>query len=122
MDNIMKSFFIIIISFLFIAGCSQKPTMEDVRKYGEERFISDLLAVRSGKKIPKEMQELFKPIRAEAHLNGAWIVIKKSSSYESGIYVDQKSIHSWGGSGMEVTPWSGKIGWSKEKVKINIPN
>ncbi len=114
----MKSFVIIIMSILFASGCSPKPTMEDVRKYEEERFISDLLAVRNGKKIPKEMHDLFKPIRAEAHLNGAWLVIQKSSRYESGIYVDQKSIHSWGGSGMEVTPWSDKIGWSKEKIRI----
>jgi hypothetical protein len=89
--------------------------MEDVKAYGEKRFIAELLAVKDGKAIPNEMRKAFRPIRAEAHLNGAWLVIRESTRFQSGIYVDEKSVDGWGGSGMEVTRWSDRICWTREK-------
>ena len=102
---------------LLVAGCTRTPTKQDVVKYGENQFVDDVLAVADGKPIPERLTGAFHPIRIEPHLNGAWLVFEKSSRYEAGIYVDRKSIGGWGGSGMEVTPWSEKIAWSEEKIR-----
>ena len=91
--------------------------MDDIRAYGEQRFIDDVLVVADGKPAPTNLLTTFRPLRVEPHLGGAWLVYKDSERYEEGIYVDRKSVDGWGGSGMEVTRWSDKIGWSKEKVR-----
>ena len=91
--------------------------MRDIRSYGEQKFIDDVLAVAEGKPTPKTLLTTFRPLRVEAHLSGAWLVYRDSERYQAGIYVDRKSLDGWGGSGMEITRWSDRIGWSKEKVR-----
>jgi hypothetical protein len=59
----------------------------------------------------------FRPLRIESHLNGAWLVYQESGPYEAGVYVDRKSLDGWGGSGMEVTRWSNRIAWTREKIR-----
>ena len=94
--------------------------MEDIRSYGEQKFIDEVLAVAEGKPTPQSLVTAFRPLRIEPHLGGAWLVYRDSARYEAGIYVDRKSIDGWGGSGMDVTRWSDKIGWSEEEVRGSI--
>lgn len=91
--------------------------MEEIRSYGEQRFIDDVLAVADGAPVPKALLAAFRPLRVEPHLNGAWLVYKDSERYVEGIYVDRTSLDGWGGSGMDITRWSDKIGWSQEKAR-----
>src|SRR3974390_3216361 len=91
---------------LFLAGCSRSPSMQDIRSYGEQKFIDDVLAVAEGKPAPKALLTTFRPLRVEPHLGGAWLVYSDSGRYQAGIYVDRKSVNSWGGSGMDITRWS----------------
>ena len=91
--------------------------MQDIRSYGEQKFIDDVLAVADGKPAAKALLTAFRPLRVEPHLGGAWLIYKDSVRYQAGIYVDRKSLDGWGGSGMEITRWSDKIGWSEEKVR-----
>lgn len=112
----MKYMFAIVVG-LFLAGCSKSPSMRDVRAYGEQRFISDVLAVAEGKPASKELLTAFRPLRVEPHLGGAWLVFQDSGRYQAGIYVDKTSLDGWGGSGMEITRWTDRIGWSKEKIR-----
>ena len=91
--------------------------MQDIRFYGEQKFIDDVLAVADGKPAPESLLTAFRPLRVEPHCGGAWLIYKDSDRYQAGIYVDRKSLDCWGGSGMEVTQWSDKIGWSEEKVR-----
>ena len=102
---------------LLLAGCSRTPSMHNIRSYGEQRFVDEVLAVADGKQPPNSLLTTFKPLRVEPHLGGAWLVYKDSGGYQEGIYVDKTSVDGWGGSGMEITRWSGRIGWSKEKVR-----
>lgn len=102
---------------LLLAACARTPSMHDIRSYGEQRFIDDVLAIADGKQPSTCLLNAFHPLRVEEHLDGAWLVYKDSGGYQEGIYVDRKSLDRWGGSGLEITPWSGKIGWSKEKAR-----
>ena len=102
---------------LLLAGCTKSPSMDDIRSYGEQRFIDDVLAVAEGKPAPKALLTTFRPLRVEPHLGGAWLVYRDSGCYEAGIYVDRKSVDGWGGSGMEITRWAETIGWSKERIR-----
>jgi hypothetical protein len=104
-----------VVVMLMVTGCA--PSYQDVRNYGEEKFIREMLAVADGIPAPQALKEAFRPIRAEPHLNGAWLLMIESSRYQQGIYVDRKSLDGWGGSGMEVTAWSTQLGWSKEKIR-----
>ena len=109
---------IVLLSALMLAGCA--PTMDDVRSYGEEQFIKDVLTVTNGTPAPDRLSEGFRAIRIEPHLRGAWLVVKESPDSATGIYVDIHSVRNWGGSGMEVTIWSDNIALIKEK-KRNRP-
>ena len=100
---------------LIVAACA--PTHQDVRDYGEERFIQEMLAVADGKPTPEDLLKAIRPIRIERHLNGAWAIIRENDRYQEGIYVDRTSLENSGGSGMELTPWTKQIGWSKEKIR-----
>jgi len=91
--------------------------MDDVRAYGEERFIAEVLAVADGQPPTSALLAAFRPLRIEPHLNGAWLVYRESSCYAEGIYVDKSSVDDWGGSGMEVAKWTTQIAWSKEKIR-----
>ena len=106
-----------ILMILFLVGCSRAPTMDDICTYGEQRFIDEVLAVADGKSPSEELMQAFSPLRIESHLNGAWLVYKESSRYQAGVYVDRKTIEGWGGSGMEVSPWSERIAWTREKIR-----
>ena len=108
---------LLVFALLVAAGCF--PGYQDVRDYGEERFIHDVLAATVGPP-PAGLVEAFKPIRIEAHLNGAWLVLDESDGYQQGIYVDRESVKGLGGSGMEISPWSKQIGWSKEKIRTRV--
>ena len=112
----MKPILAILVGLL-LAGCTRHPSMHDIRSYGEQRFIDDVLAVAEGKAASKALLTAFRPLRVEPHLGGAWLVYKDSGRYQAGIYVDKKSADGWGGSGMELTRWSDRIGWSNEKVR-----
>jgi hypothetical protein len=102
---------------LLLAGCSKSPSMQDIRTYGEQKFINDVLAVAEGKPVPNALLTTFRPLRVEPHLGGAWLVYRDSGRHQAGIYVDRTSVDGWGGSGMEITRWSDRIGWSEEKVR-----
>ncbi len=102
---------------MLLVSCIGRSTYDDVVEYGEEKFIEEVLAVRDGHQISEEMKKEFNVIRAEAHLSGSWLVVKETNSYITGIYVDPEDVSAWGGSGMEVTPWSKQIGLSKEKKR-----
>lgn len=106
-----------ILAGLLLAGCTKSPSMQDIRVYGEQKFIDEVLAVAEGTPPTNTLITAFRPLCVEAHLNGAWLVYKDSGRSKAGIYVDKKSLHGWGGSGMDITPWSDKIGWSEEKVR-----
>lgn len=108
----MKRIGIVSVCLLLLIGCA--PTVDDVRKYGEEQFVADVLAVTNGARPPERLIEKFKPLRIEPHLRGAWLIIEESSRYQTGIYVDPESLDGWGGSGMEIAPWTDRIGLSKE--------
>jgi hypothetical protein len=114
----MKTIEMLIVTMLFAAGCS--PTMDDVRTYGEAQFIADVLSVTNGTPIPQHLNDAFRPLRAEPRLGGAWLVIRKSGRYESGIYVDPTGLSGWGGSGMELERWTEQIGWLKEKQRDGV--
>lgn len=103
---------------MFLAGCSQRPSMQDVRAYGEQRFIDDVLAVADGKPASQTLLTAFRPLRIEPHLNGAWLLYSDSARYQAGIYVDRKSLDNWAGSGMDVTRWSDRIGWTEEEIRV----
>jgi hypothetical protein len=105
---------------LFFAGCSKTPSMQDIRSYGEQKFTDEVLAVAEGKPAPKSLLTTFRPLRVEPHLGGAWLVYTESGHYQEGIYVDRKSVKGWGGSGMDITPWSERIGWSKEVLRTGL--
>jgi hypothetical protein len=105
---------------LLLAGCSESPSMQDIRSYGEQKFIDDVLAVGEGKAAPQTLLTAFRPLRVEPHLGGAWLVYRDSDQYQAGIYVDRKSVDGWGGSGMDVTRWSDKIAWSEERVRTRL--
>ena len=109
-----------IMILVVMIGCACAPTTSDIRAYGEKRFIEHMLAVADGMRPSSSLIETFKPIRAEPRLNGAWMLFHKSSRYEAGVYVDRKSLVGWGGSGMEVTPWSSTIAWTKENIRKSI--
>lgn len=94
--------------------------MQDISAYGEQKFIDEVLAVAEGKPASKSLLATFRPLRVEAHLGGAWLVYKDSNSYQAGIYVDRKSVDGWGGSGMDLTRWSERIGWSEETVRARL--
>ncbi len=100
-----------------LAGCAAKCSMDDVRAYGEKRFIAEVLAVADGQPPASTLLAAFRPLRIEPHLNGAWLVYRESSRYVEGIYVDKISVDDWGGSGMDVTKWNTQIAWSKEKIR-----
>jgi hypothetical protein len=102
---------------LLLAGCGSNPSMQDIRSYGEQKFIDEVLAVANGRPAPQTLLTAFQPLRVEPHLGGAWLVYRDSERYQAGIYVDRESLDGWGGSGMEITRWSDKIGWSVEKVR-----
>lgn len=102
---------------LLLPGCGKNPSIQDIRSYGEQRFVDDVLAVADGKPAPTALLTAFRPLRVEPHLGGAWLVYSDSGRYQAGIYVDRKSVDGWGGSGMEIARWSEKIGWSREKVR-----
>ncbi len=109
----------LIITFFVLAmtGCGVTRSMKDIRDYGEERFITEVLAVADGQAPSPALISKFRPLRIEPHLNGAWLVYRESGRYEEGIYVDKVSVDDWGGSGMEVTKWTSRIAWSKEKIR-----
>jgi len=93
---------------LLLAGCSKSPSMQDIRSYGEQKFIDDVLAVAEGKLAPESLLTRFRPLRVEAHLGGAWLVYAESASYQAGIYVDRKSVMA--GAGAAWTSRPGQIG------------
>ena len=106
---------ILLLSILMLAGCA--PTMDDVRSYGEQQFIADVLSVTNGTPAPDRLITEFHAIRIEPHLGGAWLVTKDSSDSVTGIYVDSHSVRHWGGSGVDLTIWSENIALSKEKKR-----
>ena len=106
---------ILLLSILMLTGCA--PKMDDVRSYGEDQFIADVLSVTNGTPAPDRLITEFHAIRIEPHLGGAWVVTKESSDSVTGIYVDSHSVRCWGGSGMELTIWSENIALSKEKKR-----
>ena len=112
----MKHAFVITASLLLL-GCGRAPTMADIREYGEQRFIDEVIAVADGEEPSAHLIQAFRPLRVEAHLNGAWLVYRESSRYVSGVYVDRESLDDWGGSGMAVTRWSNTIAWTREKIR-----
>jgi hypothetical protein len=111
----MKSLAPFLTTFLLL-GCA--PDQNDIRAYGEERFIREMLAVADGHPANESLRATFNGIRIEQHLNGAWILIKETDRYQQGIYVDRESISNQGGSGIAVSPWTKQIGWVKEKMRI----
>jgi hypothetical protein len=112
----MNRIFLALVALL-IDGCARSPSTQDIRSYGEQKFIDEVLAVADGRPAPKTLLTAFRPLRIERHLGGAWLIYKDSARYQAGIYVDRKSLDGWGGSGMEITRWSDKIGWSEEKIR-----
>jgi hypothetical protein len=108
---------IVMICLLAMVGCVAKRSIRDVRAYGEERFIADVIAIADGQPPSATLLSEFRPLRVEPCLNGAWLVYRESSSYAEGIYVDKISVEGWGGSGLEVTKWSTRVAWLKAKSR-----
>ncbi len=66
MRNVLPS-----IALLLLLGCGRVPTIADIREYGEQRFVDEVLAVADGAEPSSSLLETFSPVRIEPHLGGA---------------------------------------------------
>jgi hypothetical protein len=104
---------------LLMVGCS--PGKKDVEQYGYEKFSRQVLSFQETKRLDPEIILEFDPIEAREYLNGVLLVYSESGRYVEGIYVDQKSLDGWGGSGLSITEWFKNVGWIeiKKRQKAN---
>ena len=115
----MKSMHIVV-PLLMTMGCSRPDAL--INRYGETKFVEEMLVVANGGPAPQSLRETFRPIRIEPHLNGAWLVMSEGAGSSSGIYVDRKNVDDWGGSGMDVQRWSQQTAWITENRRKSPNN
>lgn len=110
---------ILLFASLLMVGCS--PGKKDVEKYGYEKFSRQVLSFQETNRLDPEIISVFKPKEAREYLNGVLLVYSESGRYVEGIYVDQKSLDGWGGSGLSITEWFKNVGWIeiKKRQKTN---
>ena len=106
----------ILFTLALLAGCKPHDRAK-VEKYGFDRFAVDVLAFERSGSLPAKIKSNFGMIRTEAHLNGVLLVYVGTDRKKEGIYVDRLSLDGWGGSGLEIEPWSKQIAWIKEKKR-----
>ena len=109
-------FQLFIILLLLISGCSVKRSKHKINEYGFEKFSSEALTFRETGKLPKTISVLSKSDQAENYLNGVLIIISESERTKEGIFV-APNISGFGGSGLEITPWSDNVSWVEIKKR-----